>query len=122
MNQEDIAMTLISMEKTALKKLNRGNPSGYLEIYADEITYFDPFQEKRFDGLESVKTFYESMQGPINIERYEMIEPVVQIAGEAAVLNYNFHISETIAFARDVQKFTVNNPTGSGRSSIVIGH
>ena len=89
MDQEDIATTIITMEKTALEKLNKGNPSGFLEVYADDITYFDPFREKRFDGFEKIKTFYESMQGTIFIDRYEMIEPVVQLAGETAILSYN---------------------------------
>jgi ketosteroid isomerase-like protein len=89
MNQGDLATTIITMEKKALEKLNKGNPSGYLEIYANDITYFDPFQEKRFDGFENVKTFYESMQGTIYIEHYEMIDPVVQTVGEAAILSYN---------------------------------
>lgn len=89
MNQESIETTIIELEKVALEKLNKGNPSGYLEIYADDITYFDPFQEKRFDGFKSVQTFYKSLEGTINIEQYEMIDPVVQIAGEIAVLSYN---------------------------------
>jgi len=89
MNQEDLATAIITMEKTALEKLNKGNPSGFLEIYADDITYFDPFREKRFDGFEKVKIFYESMQEGFQIDSCEMIEPVVQIAGETAVLSYN---------------------------------
>lgn len=89
MNQESIATTIIEMEKAALEKLNKGNPSGYLDIYADNITYFDPFQEKRFDGFKSIETFYKSMEGKIFIDKYEMIDPVVQISGELAVLSYN---------------------------------
>jgi ketosteroid isomerase-like protein len=89
MNNDELVTSIIKMERNALEKLNNGDPSGYLEIYADDITYFDPFKEKRFDGIEKVKTFYESMQGAFNIERYEMIEPVVQIIGETAILSYN---------------------------------
>jgi ketosteroid isomerase-like protein len=89
MNQENLAATIIGMETAALEKWNRGNPTGYLDIYAGDITYFDPFQEKRFDGLEKMTEFYESLRGQGHVERYEMIDPVVQIAGEAAVLTYN---------------------------------
>lgn len=98
MNQESIATTIIEMEKVALEKLNKGNPSGYLDIYADDITYFDPFQEKRFDGFESIETFYKSLEGTIYIEQYEMINPVVQVTGELAVLSYNLvsHIGNDI--------------------------
>ena len=98
MNQEDLTTVIITMERNALEKLNKGNSSGYLEIYTDDITYFDPFQEKRFDGFENVKKFYESMQGTINIEHYEMIKPCVQIVGETAILSYKLvsHIGDDI--------------------------
>ena len=76
MNQENISATIIAIEKVALEKLNKGNPSGYLEIYADNITYFDPFLEKKFDGLKEIKTFYDSLQGAIYVEKYEMIDPL----------------------------------------------
>jgi len=89
MNQESIATSIIELEKVALEKLNKGNPSGYLDIYADDITYFDPFQEKRFDGFKSIQTFYKSMEGTIYVDQYEMIDPVVQIVGELAVLSYH---------------------------------
>lgn len=89
MNQENVTTAIIGMEKNALEKLNKGDPSAYLAIYADDITYFDPFQENRIDGIENVRNFYESMQGTINIDHYEMIETVVQVVGETAVLSYN---------------------------------
>ncbi|MDX9694187.1 MAG: nuclear transport factor 2 family protein [Bacteroidales bacterium] len=98
MNQESIATTIIDMEKAALEKLNKGNPSGFLDIYADDITYFDPFQEKRFDGFKSVQAFYKSLEGTIFVEQYEMIDPVVQSGGEIAVLSFNLvsHIGNNI--------------------------
>jgi len=89
MNQNNLAEAIIAMEKAALEEWNQGNPTGYLNIYAEDITYFDPFQKKRFDGFEKMKTFYESLRGASQVERYEMIDPVVQIAGEMAVLSYN---------------------------------
>lgn len=98
MNQENMSKAIIAMEKTALEELNKGNPSGYLKIYAEDITYFDPFQEKRFDGLKTVQAFYDSLQGTINVEHYEMINPVVQISGEIAILSYNLisHIGSNV--------------------------
>lgn len=89
MNQKNISKTIIAMEKAALEELNKGNPSNYLAIYAENITYFDPFQEKRFDGLKKVQTYYNSLQGTMNIEHYEMIDPLVQVSDKIAVLSYN---------------------------------
>ncbi|MDR2205122.1 MAG: nuclear transport factor 2 family protein [Flavobacteriaceae bacterium] len=85
----DISKTIIALEKAALEKWNQGNPSGYLDIYAKDITYFDPFHEKRIDGFEKMQAYYETLRGTIHVDKYEMIAPVVQITGKIAVLTYN---------------------------------
>jgi len=89
MEQKNLAATIIAMEKAALEEWNKGNPTCYLAIYAEDITYFDPFQEKRMDGFKKIKDYYESMQGSVHVDKYEIIDPVVQISGETAVLSYN---------------------------------
>jgi len=86
---ENLANTIIAMEKAALEEWNRGNPSAYLALYAEDITYFDPFQEKRIDGLENMTVFYENLRGKISVDRYEMTDPQVQASADTAVLSYN---------------------------------
>ncbi len=88
-DKENIATTIIALEKAALEEWNKGNPSAYLDIYAEGITYFDPFQEKRIDGLDKMRPFYEGLRGQMSVDKYEMIDPTVQVAGETAVLTYN---------------------------------
>ena len=56
--KEDVANTIISIEKAALDRWGKGDPWGYTEISADEITYFDTSTERRIDGLESLKKYY----------------------------------------------------------------
>ena len=87
MNKENLATAIIAMEKTALEEWNKGNPTGYLNIYAEDFTYFDPVQ--RINGFEKINELYESIRGSIQVKKYEMIDPVVQISGETAVLSYN---------------------------------
>ncbi|MDR2937123.1 MAG: nuclear transport factor 2 family protein [Rikenellaceae bacterium] len=89
--QETTAAHIIALECAALEGWNRGNPSAYLDLYAPEITYFDPFQEKRFDGIETMQVFYESLRGQISVEKYEMIDPTVQLHDMTAVLTYNLN-------------------------------
>jgi hypothetical protein len=40
---------IIEMEKAALDRWAKGDPSGFLEIYAPDIVYFDPSLERRLD-------------------------------------------------------------------------
>lgn len=89
MNHENIATKIIALETAALEKWNNGNPSGYLELYTPNFTYFDPFLEKRLDGFDKIEALYEEMRGKVRVNKYEIIEPVVQATDEMAVLTYN---------------------------------
>lgn len=88
-NNEELSRKIIAMEKAALEKWNNGDPSGYLEIYAGDITYFDPFSQLRIDGYDKMKEMYDSIKGQISVVKYEMINPKVQFTKDMAVLTFN---------------------------------
>ena len=91
-NEQEITNTIIAMERTALDRWGQGDPSGFLEICAPDVVYFDPYREKRVDGLGALTELYESIRGQVHVERYELLNPLVQHCGEAAVLTFN-HVS-----------------------------
>ena len=80
---------IIALERGALDRWGRGDPQGYLEIMAPEVTYFDPTLEKRIDGLEAMKDQLVPFTGKIKVDRYDMIDPKVQRHGDAALLTFN---------------------------------
>ncbi len=80
---------IISLERTALDRWGKGDPTGFLEIYAPEITYFDVGTERRLDGHAAMTAYYRPLTGKIKVSRYEMIDPKVQRHGDVAVLTYN---------------------------------
>jgi hypothetical protein len=47
-------------------------------------TYFDPFQEKRLDGLNAMKEFVKPFTRKIKVDRFEMLNPRVQRDGNIA--------------------------------------
>jgi ketosteroid isomerase-like protein len=79
---------IVALEKAALDRWGKGDPQGYLETYAPEITYFDPAREKRADGIQAMKDYYAPITGKVKVDRYEMIDTKVQRLGDAAVLSY----------------------------------
>lgn len=89
MTIEEIQKHILSLEIAALERWNAGDPDGYLAIYADEITYFDPIQPGRVDGLPAMTELYNSLRGGVAVDRYELIDPRVAVAGTTAVLTYN---------------------------------
>lgn len=89
---ESASEEVIAVERSALDRWIVSNPDGYLEVAAPEITYFDPFQERRIDGLEALTTLMGPIRGiqlPFTAPRYEMIAPKVQLYGDVALLTFN---------------------------------
>jgi len=90
MTENREAAAIIAMERAALDRWGRGDPSGFLEISAPDVVYFDDTLQRRLDGLEALARLYEAVRGKIHHDRYELDDPRVQLCGEAAVLTYNF--------------------------------
>jgi ketosteroid isomerase-like protein len=87
----DISETIIALEKGALEKWNKGDPSGYLDLSADDVTYFDPSIELRLDGLDNLKKYYEPIKGQVKVSKYEILNPKVAATNDMAVLTFNLH-------------------------------
>jgi ketosteroid isomerase-like protein len=88
-NREAISDEIITLEKNALERWNRGDIQGYLGLYAEDIVYFDPMIDKRIDGLQNLDEYYRPLSGKINVTECEMIEPKVQAVDNMAVLTFN---------------------------------
>ena len=80
---------IIALERGALDRWGAGDPRGFLEIMAPEVTYFDPAQDARVDGLKAMTDLLVPFTGKIKIDRYDMINPVVQRHGDMALLTFN---------------------------------
>jgi uncharacterized protein (TIGR02246 family) len=87
--ENDVAQTIIAMERAALDRWGKGDPQGYFEIMASDQTYFDPMTEKRIDGESDLRRYIAPFTGKIKIERVEMIDPKVQQSEDIAVLTFN---------------------------------
>ena len=79
---------VIATERGALERWAKGDPGGFLSIYAPEVTYFSPSEERRVDGLPAMTALLNPVRGKINIDRWEMLNSKVQRHGDVAVLTY----------------------------------
>ena len=93
MDKLTVTEKIIALETAALEAWLDGNPTPYLDLYSKDFTYFDPVQEWRLDGWDRIKELYESMRGSVKMDKFDIINPVVQQAGMMAVLTYNLHTS-----------------------------
>ncbi|MBN2522646.1 MAG: DUF4440 domain-containing protein [Bacteroidales bacterium] len=96
-NNDSISVLIIGMEKSALERWNNGDPSGFLEISAKDVVYFDPMTEQRLDGLDKLTELYDKARGKIHVDKYDMINPKVQSVDRMAVLTFNLisYVGET---------------------------
>ncbi len=83
------AEQILMLERDALDRWGRGDPGGFLDLYAQDITYFDVATERRIDGHQAMEAYYRPWTGQIHIARYEMLNPQVVVEGTMALLTYN---------------------------------
>jgi ketosteroid isomerase-like protein len=80
---------LLELERMALERWGNGDPGGFLDLYAPDITYFDPLTATRIDGHPAMTEYYRPWTGKIHIPRFEILNPRVVVDGNIAVLTYN---------------------------------
>lgn len=89
---ESITNEIIAIERAALDRYESGDPDGYLNLYAPEVTYFDPVTEQRVNGQKAMQEWLapvRTMKRPFTDRRYELISPKVQLYGDVALLTCN---------------------------------
>jgi hypothetical protein len=87
---DTITEEIIAIEKVALGKWGNGDPSGFLEVSAPDVVYFDPYIPKRIDGVDSLREYYQTIWGKIFFDWFELINPTIQVSGDMAVLTFNY--------------------------------
>ncbi|MFB3779291.1 MAG: DUF4440 domain-containing protein [Bryobacteraceae bacterium] len=90
---------ILAQERKALDHWAQGNPLGYLDVDASDVTYFDDIAaQTRIDGLDAMRNYFTSLVGQIPVHRYEIIDPKVQLYGDVGILTFRYQ-----AFAPDGQ-------------------
>lgn len=91
--KEEISEHIIALEKSFNERWSIGDNSGYLENYAEDISYFDPILEKLIIGRAAVISHINSIYFNPQIVRSDYLNPTVHVSdsGDFAVLAYNLN-------------------------------
>ena len=95
MNAADLSKiteTLLALELGINERWNKGDVDGALELYSEDVTYFDPMTEMRLEGRMAVARYFRKFfEGKLNILRNKFPNPqvIVSEGGDLAVLHYN---------------------------------
>jgi uncharacterized protein (TIGR02246 family) len=81
---------LMKLECGAMERWRKGDPWGFVELYAPDVTYFDTGTLRRINGRQALSDEYEKRQGKIFYDVMDFIEPQVQVYGDIAILFYRF--------------------------------
>ncbi len=79
---------IIVKEKAALDRWCNGDPYGYIELAAEEVTYFAEGCDTLIQGYKAFKEVNAQLEGKIHIPRYEMLNPQVRIFDNIGILIY----------------------------------
>lgn len=88
----EITETILALERGINDRWNKGDVDGALEMYSEDVSYFDPMTEARIDGREAVEAYFRKFfEGKLNILRNMFPNPqvIVSEGGDFAVLHYN---------------------------------
>jgi ketosteroid isomerase-like protein len=81
---------ILALESAAMERWRKGDPWGFIELSAPEVTYFDTGTPQRINGLEALRAEYAQREGKIFYDVMDFIEPRVQVYSDMAVLVYRF--------------------------------
>ena len=85
----EITQAILAVDDGINERWNRGDVDGALEVYSDDVSYFDPLTELRLDGHAAVEAYFRKVfEGKLKILRNDYLHPVVMVSdgGDMAVL------------------------------------
>jgi len=85
------ANTIFRLENEAMEQWRQGNPMRWVEISTDDVMYVDPGLAAPVVGAKAYREYLLPLQGKIRYDASEFVEPRVALAGDLAVLTYNYH-------------------------------
>ena len=81
---------LMVLESAAMQRWRQGDPWGFIEISAPEVTYFDTGTPQRINGRDALRAEYVLREGKISYDVMDFVDPQIRVCGDMAVLFYRF--------------------------------
>lgn len=85
------ANTIFRLENEAMEQWRQGNPMRWVEISSDDVIYIDPALATPVVGTKAYREYLTPLLGKVRYDASEFVEPRVALAGDLAVLTYNYH-------------------------------
>lgn len=122
--RQNAAQEVIALERSALDQWSQANPLRYVDIGAEEVTWFDfnPGPQRRVEGLEAVRNFLAPLAQQIPPHTYELVDPKVQVYGDTAILTFHWRGTTTDGQPLGIWKTTSVYRWEDGKWRMVHAH
>ena len=91
-SEETALEELVAQERAVLDVyLDDSDPSAYVAMYAEDVTYFDPPSGGRLEGT-AARDYLMGFAGLIPPFDYEILDPAVQMYGETAIFTFGVNM------------------------------
>ncbi|TLN09832.1 DUF4440 domain-containing protein [bacterium] len=87
---EGLTAELMALETAAMERWRKGDPYGFIELSAPDVSYIDTGTSPRIDGIEPLRAEYATRAGKIFFDIMDFVDPQVQVCGDLATLVYRF--------------------------------
>lgn len=85
------AKVILETEKQAMNKWINRNVWGYLNLFAEESTYFDNTTKLKLNGFEAIKAYIAPWDGRIYGAGYKMVNVDIKVNCNTGILTYNLY-------------------------------
>lgn len=93
---QEVLDTLLSQERAALDPYyGQSDPSTYVAMFADKVTTFDPWSNGRMDDGAATYNLM-GFAGSIPAVAYEIVNPRVDLYGDAALFTFNVELTNPV--------------------------
>ncbi|MEU6230923.1 nuclear transport factor 2 family protein [Streptomyces sp. NPDC047042] len=83
--------SLVEFEKSIQWQWSSGDPTGYMDALAEDVTYFDPLAEHLLVGREAVREHWKRIYADASITRQEYLNEVARpLSDDEVLLAFNF--------------------------------
>ncbi len=82
---------IISKELEALTRWSHGDPYGYIDIAADDITYYAEGCDTLITGIKDFTSVNAALEGKISIPHLELKNPKVEMYGNVGIFTFVLH-------------------------------
>src|SRR5688572_4055125 len=90
--QRNISERILARLHAVDERFYKGDPLAYVELLAEDVTYFAPIAAGRLDGRRAVEALMAPFQGKIDVPRFEILNPKLQLYGrDIGIFTYNLN-------------------------------